>query len=80
MQLNINNINEYVENNKLLEVNSPYVLGSDGLPDPHGIFSYEIFGHIGTEERAKTMAYIDLKRRFIHPMIYNAIYQMYHLS
>ena len=77
MKFDINNINDYVKINGILEVNSPFILTSDGNPDPEGIFSQDIFGRMGSRERSIKMGYINLKRKFIHPFVYDAIYQMY---
>ena len=58
------------------EVTSPFILGSDGSPDSSGVLSYDIFGFPGTKERMTNIGWIDLKRPFIHPFVYNTIRQM----
>lgn len=77
MKLDILSIDDFIEINKCQEVTSPFILASDGNPDPEGIFSYEIFGRVGSEDRSTNFGYINLKRKFLHPFIYNAIMQMY---
>lgn len=77
IKFDINNINDYIKINQIMEVTSPFILTSDGNTDPEGIFSQEIFGRMGSRERAIKMGYINLKRKFIHPFVYDAIYQMY---
>lgn len=77
MKLDIFNIDKLVEINNLKLVNSAYIFAADGSPDPEGIFSYEIFGRVGSKERESNYGYIDLKKKFLHPLIYNAVYQMF---
>lgn len=77
MQLNTLVINDFIKINNVQQATSPFVLAADGNPDPDGIFSYDIFGRIGSEDRRLKFGYIDLKRKFLHPFIYNAIFQMY---
>lgn len=38
-----------------------------------GLFSYTIFGELGTKTRLVRPGYIDFKVKILHPMIYNAI-------
>lgn len=40
---------------------------------PEGLFSTEIFGMVGTEERIKTFGYIDLRMPVLHPLLYKHI-------
>lgn len=77
MKIDVLNINDYITINDWKEVNSPFVLAADGNPDPEGIFSYSVFGRMGSDERRTRFGYVDLKRKFIHPVVYNAIYQMF---
>jgi len=77
MKLDIFDIEKLVSINNLKEVKSAYIFAADGSPDSEGIFSYEIFGRVGSEDREINFGYIDLKRKFLHPLVYNAIYQMF---
>jgi len=38
---------------------------------PEGLFSTEIFGKVGSQERMERFAYIDLGLPIVHPLIYN---------
>lgn len=40
---------------------------------PNGLFSTAIFGNVGTEYRNRMFGYIDLKYKFLHPVIYSAV-------
>ena len=44
--------------------------------DPEGIYSTEIFGPVGSEERATRFGYIDLKVDILHPLVFNHIQSM----
>ena len=37
---------------------------------PEGLFSPEIFGRLGSEERSTRVSWIDLKAKVIHPLVY----------
>lgn len=77
MKIELLNIDELIKVNKLKEITSPRTRSGTGQFDPNGILSYEIFG-ASNKDRRNTFAYIDLKRRFLHPHIYkNILYRMY---
>lgn len=40
---------------------------------PDGLFSVEIFGRVGSEERANRPSYIDVKLPIMHPFVYKAL-------
>ena len=65
---------EYVRIRKLKEVTSVNIMStSDSGFDPNGLYSTEIFGPLGSEERMNTFAYIDLKVPIINPLIYKTL-------
>lgn len=49
------------------------MLPSSNQFDPNGLFSTEIFGLPGTEERMTTFGYIDLKVPIFHPLAFNVL-------
>jgi hypothetical protein len=74
MKIDIANFNEIIKVNNLVEIkDSTYI--SNNQPSPEGLFSYEIFGKPGTQKRRFQWAYIDLKKKFLHPLVYDAIYK-----
>ena len=77
MKLDIFNIDNFIKENNCKEVTSHFTLDSTGGPDQSGLFSTEIFGRMGSEERKINFAYINLKRKFLHPFIYNVLVRMY---
>lgn len=58
-----------VKANNLKEVTDSIHFIRDGVPNPNGLLSNEIFG-ITKDERANTMAYIDLHGWFLDPLTY----------
>lgn len=70
MELIIPNIDKIVEQNRLPEITNPVYLDGSSTPTKDGIFSYEIFGRPGGNRRKFQFGYIDLGKRFIHPVAY----------
>ena len=73
MRLELLNINQFIKDNKLLPVTTSRLYEKPGKTDPSGLFSEEIFGRFGTQERRHRFAYIDLKVKVIHPEVYSII-------
>ncbi len=62
--------------NQLKPVDNPIMYERGRIPTVGGLFSTYIFGTT-SEERMKTCAYIDLKRKFIHPYVYEIIKKIF---
>lgn len=73
MKIDIVNIDHLVEVNKLPRITNPIYLEREQVPTQDGLFSYEIFGRVGSEARRFQFGHIDLKRKFLHPVIYKII-------
>ena len=56
------------------EVTSSAFFNKAGVEDPNGIFSPSIFGET-PEDKEKRTGFVDLKEKFIHPLIYARIFQ-----
>lgn len=69
MKLDLFDLNSFIEVNKCPEVTNPIFFNYDGNPTPDGLFSYELFG-FSDEDRKHIFGYIDLKGKYIHPLIY----------
>lgn len=63
------NVEATIKDNNMKEVTDPIHFIRDGVPNPNGLLSNEIFG-ITKDERANIFAYIDLHDWFMHPLIY----------
>lgn len=57
---------------KVKPVTNAIMFSKGNVPTPDGLFSYEIFGTTPTERR-NTVAYIDLKRKFFSPYMYECL-------
>lgn len=61
-----------IKENELKVVTNPIYFNRGFEPTEDGLFSYEIFGQTA-QERMYRHAYIDLKRPFLHPFIYERL-------
>ena len=73
MKIDVFDINEFIKVNKCQEVTNPIYIERDGFLTNDGILSAEIFGRPGSYDRKTIFGYIDLKRKFIHPLVYKVI-------
>lgn len=73
MKLDILNVEATVKGESLQEVINPIYFVKDNIPTDDGLFSYKIFGRPGSKERETKYAYINLKKRFIHPMVFELL-------
>ena len=72
MKVDILDIEKLISVNNLQEVTSPRLFSNKMMYDSNGILSTDIFG-ISKGDRRQTFAYIDLKRHYIHPHIYQKV-------
>jgi len=71
MKFIIPNIDELIKKYQLKKVSNPALINVEHLPD--SLFSEDIFGLLGSEDRYTKFAYIDLENEYIHPAIYDII-------
>lgn len=76
MKLEVLDVERFVRVNDLIPVTVPTFFEADGSPTPGGLFSAEIFGRSGSEERRRRWGYIDLGGRFLHPLVYKTCTQL----
>lgn len=74
--MDICNLNKFIRVNNLQEVTNPITFDSGRYPTKDGVLSYEIFGISGSYDRKTIFGYIDLKKKFLHPLIYNELKKM----
>lgn len=75
MQVKVIN-DKMIDFNDLKAIDNPIMFERGRVPTVGGLFSEYIFGTTA-EERMRTFGYIDLKREFIHPYIYEIIRKMF---
>lgn len=73
LKINIINVDDIVKANKLPEVTDPTFFDGGMSPTKGGLFSEEIFGMTGTQQRDQQFAYIDLSGHYLHPVAYKAV-------
>lgn len=76
MKIDIVNLNKFIKVNNLQEVTNPITFENGSYPTSDGLLSYEIFGVAGSYDRKTLFAYIDLKKHFLHPLMYINLKQM----
>jgi hypothetical protein len=76
VKLEIPNIDHFVEVNGLRPVTDPIFMEADGGATAGGLFSSEIFGRPGSEDRRERWAYVDLGGTFLHPLVYKTCTQL----
>ena len=77
MKLDLADINAVVKENRLPEVRNPILLNAADQPTPDGLFSYDLFGLPSDRKRRFQFGYIDLKRKYLHPMVYSMIFKLF---
>lgn len=73
MRIDLLNPNKFIKDNDCKEITNAIYFSFGNIPTSDGLFSTEIFGAVGSDKRKETFAYIDLGRRFLHPVIYRII-------
>ncbi|QXN67920.1 DNA-directed RNA polymerase subunit gamma [Listeria phage LPJP1] len=73
MKINLLDIDNVVKQNNLPKITNPIFFNQSNYPTEDGLFSYEIFGEIGSKSRSNQFAYIDLNTRIFHPVVYKLI-------
>lgn len=73
MKINMIDIDQTITDWKAKEVTNPVFFDSGILPKEDGLFSYDIFGLIGTPERKTNIGWINLKGKYLNPVAYKAL-------
>lgn len=73
MKIDIANIEDIIKKNDLPLVTNGISLNPDRTPTENGLFSYELFGRPGSYDRKTIFGYVDLKKKFLHPIMYKTL-------
>ena len=76
MKIKLLDIDAFIKDNNLSPVTNPVFFQTGSIPTEDGLFSKSIFGEVGSVERKKRFAYIDLNSKFLHPVIYRLLITM----
>jgi len=72
MNIDIFNVEKFIQVNNLQEVRNPILIERDNIPTVDGLLSTEIFGRT-VEDRKGIFAYISLNENFFHPYVYKVL-------
>jgi DNA-directed RNA polymerase beta' subunit len=76
MQIDLLDINKFIVTHACKEVKNPVYFNMGNIPTEDGLFSPTIFGYPGSKERKILFGYINLKRKFLHPVMYKLLTSM----
>lgn len=78
MQIDNVNMNDFIEDHKIENnlITSPMYFIGGTTPDPSGLFSTEIFGRPGSDDRKNKFGYVELNAKFVHPVYYKLLTSM----
>ncbi len=71
LKLEVLDTDKFVKVNNIEKVSNPVFFEKPGQPNDDGLLSNRIFG-ITPDDRKNRFAYIDLGKKFLHPLIYKA--------
>jgi len=74
MKNDILKMRDYIQRTKSKEISSSSLFSADGTPSSDGLLSGQIFG-VTPDDRRNMTGYIDLKSKFIHPLVYLRIFK-----
>jgi len=73
MKIDIVDLNKFITINECPQVTNPIYLDMNNVPTDDGLFSYTLFGLSGSYDRKTIFGYIDLKKKFLHPVVYRLL-------
>lgn len=76
MLVDILEIDKFVKEMALTPVDNPINFNSDNTPTEDGLFSIQIFGQLGSNARKTNWSYINLNKKFLHPLMYKMLKDM----
>jgi len=76
MKIDLADIDKFITSHACKQVTNPVYFDMGSIPTEDGLFSPTIFGYPGSKERKIIWGYIDLKRKFLQPMMYKLFTSM----
>jgi DNA-directed RNA polymerase beta' subunit len=73
VRVDILSVDKFIEVNKCPQVTNPVGLDAARRPTTDGLFSFELFGSPGSYDRRTIFGYVDLGKRFLHPLVYRIL-------
>jgi DNA-directed RNA polymerase beta' subunit len=72
MRIELLDINRYIRDNNIKEVKNSRLPTAKGF-EPESLWDENIFGKVGSRDRTQRFGYINLKFKFINPILYNSL-------
>ena len=76
MKINLLNVDSFIQRHKCQEIKNSVLFNFGNKPTEDGLLSIEIFGQMGSEDRKTTFGYINLNKKFLHPVTYKILTSM----
>lgn len=76
MRINILDFDDFIKRHDCKEITNSIFFNFGNVPTEDGLFSYDIFGSMGSDKRKETFAYIDLKKKYLHPIVFKILTSM----
>lgn len=73
MKLTIIDFDEFIKKENVKPVTSTRIYSKPDKMDPNGLFSEEVFGHVGSSKRRETFGFVNLRCRVLHPEVYSIL-------
>jgi len=73
MKINFLDYDNFIKRNNCPEIKNAIFFNFGNVPTEDGLFSYELFGPMGSDKRKEQFGYIDLKKKFLHPITYKIL-------
>ena len=76
MKIDLLDFDAFIKRNKCPEVKNSVLFNFGNKPTEDGLLSIELFGQMGSDDRKNIFGYIDLKKKYLHPLIYKILVSM----
>lgn len=76
MKIDMLDVDAFIKRNKCPEITNSVLFNFGNKPTENGLLSIELFGQMGSESRKTQFAYIDLHKKYLHPLTYKILISM----
>lgn len=76
MKIDLLNMDTFIKRNDCPEVKNSVLFNFGNRPTDDGLLSIELFGQMGSDDRKNKFGYIDLKKKYLHPLTYKILISM----
>jgi DNA-directed RNA polymerase beta' subunit len=76
MKIDLLDMDTFIKRNKCPEIKNSILFNFGNKPTEDGLLSIELFGQMGSDDRKNIFGYIDLKKKYLHPLVYKILISM----